>query len=109
MAEMMFTEVPHDEMVPALQPRFAFGRGLRLIAENGVEFLDGVSGTFNLPLGYDDPRVVEAGVGQVRQRAPLRPSYSAPYAQARRDGFLSASPRNPRRGWMRGIARATAH
>jgi 4-aminobutyrate aminotransferase-like enzyme len=97
------------EVVPALQPRFSYGRGLRLITENGVEFLDAVSGTFNLPLGYDDPRVVEAVIDQLRKCAHVSSSYSAPYAQAVLDALLELAPDNLGSGWMRDITGSTAN
>ena len=77
---MTATYTEMQNLVPALQPRFSYGRGLRLIREDGIEFLDAVSGTFNLPLGYDDPRVVEAVIDQLRRCAHVSSSYSAKYS-----------------------------
>src|SRR6185295_6229209 len=45
------------EAPPAARPQFVAGHGLRLIADDGSEYLDAVSGTFNVPLGYDHPEV----------------------------------------------------
>ena len=102
-----YTEV--QSLVPALQPRFSYGRGLRLIREDGIEFLDAVSGTFNLPLGYDDPRVVEAVIDQLRRCAHVSSSYSAPYAQAVLDALLELAPDNLGSGWMRDLTGSTAN
>ena len=106
---MTATYTEEQNLVPALQPRFSYGRGLRLIREDGIEFLDAVSGTFNLPLGYDDPRVVEAVIDQLRRCAHVSSSYSAPYSQAVLDALLELAPDNLGTGWMRDITGSTAN
>ena len=40
--------------------RFEYGKGVWLYNSQGEAYLDAVSGTFNLPLGYSHPVVLEA-------------------------------------------------
>ena len=94
---------------PVFESRFSAGRGLRLIREDGAEFLDGVSGTFNVPLGYDHPKVVEAVIGQLRKCAHMSSSYSAPYARSVLAKLLRAAPANLDAGWMRDLTGSTAN
>jgi 4-aminobutyrate aminotransferase len=94
---------------PVFESRFSAGRGLRLIREDGAEFLDGVSGTFNVPLGYDHPKVVDAVIEQLRKCAHMSSSYSAPYARSVLIKLLSVAPPNIGAGWMRDLTGSTAN
>jgi 4-aminobutyrate aminotransferase-like enzyme len=97
------------EYPPVFEARFSAGRGLRLIREDGAEFLDGVSGTFSVPLGYDHPKVVEAVIEQLRKCAHMSSSYSAPYARSVLVKLLSVAPPNIGAGWMRDLTGSTAN
>ena len=44
---------------------FIKGSGVWLYEANGDAYLDGISGTFNLPLGYDHPHVLAAVQSQL--------------------------------------------
>lgn len=90
-------------------PRFVEGRGLRLIDEAGTEYLDAVSGTFNLPLGYDHPRVVAATVEQLHRCAHMSSSFSRPYADELLVGLLAEAPPNIDAGWVRDLTGSTAN
>ncbi|MFL6199466.1 MAG: aspartate aminotransferase family protein [Thermoanaerobaculia bacterium] len=94
---------------PVFHPRFRNGRGLRLITEDGEEYVDAVSGTFNLPLGYDHPEVVDAVVEQVKRCAHMSSSYAAPYAQEVLRALTELAPDGIDSGWMRDLTGSTAN
>ncbi len=102
------TERPTEEP-PAAHPQFVAGRGLRLIADDGTEYLDAVSGTFNVPLGYDHPEVVDAVVAQLRRCAHLSSTYAGAFARQVLDALLAVAPPGIGAGWMRDLVGSTAN
>jgi 4-aminobutyrate aminotransferase len=94
---------------PVFQPRFTRGRGLRLFTDDGVDYLDAVSGTFNLPLGYDHPVVVDAVIEQLRKCAHMSSTYSAAYAREVLRLLTDLAPEGIDAGWMRDISGSTAN
>ncbi|HXU45034.1 MAG TPA: aminotransferase class III-fold pyridoxal phosphate-dependent enzyme [Thermoanaerobaculia bacterium] len=97
------------EAPPAARPQFVAGHGLRLIADDGSEYLDAVSGTFNVPLGYDHPEVVDAVIAQLRRCAHLSSTYSGAFAQQVLDALLEIAPPGLGAGWMRDLVGSTAN
>ncbi len=85
------------------------GRGIRLICEDGTEYLDAVSGTFNIPLGYDHPAVVNAVSRQLQQLSHLSSSLSGPYADKTLSTLVEIAPDNIDSGWLRDITGSTAN
>ena len=100
-----------DETLPSTcsSSRFPVGRGLRLTFEDGTELLDAVSGTFNLPLGYDHPKVVAALMDQLCNCTHISSTYSAPYAASVLKTLTELAPSNIGAGWMRDITGSTAN
>lgn len=92
-----------------LNPEQYVGRGLRLTLGDGVEYLDAVSGTFNLALGYDHSEVVAAVADQLRRCTHMSSSYSAPYAKKVLTDLIVSAPANIQAGWMRDITGSTAN
>ncbi|WP_141326143.1 aspartate aminotransferase family protein [Myxococcus sp. AB025B] len=88
---------------------FVRGRGIRLVREDGTAFLDAASGTFNVPLGYDHPEVVEAVVEQLRRMAHASSSLMAAQAKQVLSELLAHAPSHLTAGWMRDITGSTAN
>lgn len=88
---------------------FTYGQGLRLFQDDGQEYLDAVSGTFNLPLGYNYPEVVEAIIQQVQKVTHLSSSFSAPYAQLVLEQLLNFAPPGIDGGWLRDVTGSSAN
>lgn len=88
---------------------FTYGQGLRLFQDGGQEYLDAVSGTFNLPLGYNYPEVVEAIIQQVQKVTHLSSSFSAPYAQLVLEQLLNFAPPGIDGGWLRDVTGSSAN
>ncbi|HEY0017956.1 MAG TPA: aminotransferase class III-fold pyridoxal phosphate-dependent enzyme [Longimicrobium sp.] len=108
---MIATIEPQSQALsaPVFHTRFTHGRGLRLITEDGEEYVDAASGTFNLPLGYDHPEVVDAVVAQVKRCAHMSSSYAAPYAQEVLRTLTELAPDGIDAGWMRDLTGSTAN
>jgi 4-aminobutyrate aminotransferase len=88
---------------------FVKGEGIRLLREDGVSFLDAASGTFNLPLGYDHPQVVDAVVHQLRQMAHASSTLMVGQSREALDGLLAHAPSHLNAGWMRDVTGSTAN
>lgn len=88
---------------------FTHGRGIKLYRNDGAEFIDAVSGTFNLPLGYDDPDVVSAVADQLGRCAHLSSSLTHSYSKMVIQQLLDLAPSNLGAGWMRDITGSTAN
>jgi 4-aminobutyrate aminotransferase-like enzyme len=89
-------------------PRITHGIGLRLFSEDGIEYLDAISGTFNLPLGYSHPDVVRAVQEQVKRVCHLSSDLVAPYSQALIDRLVGWAPAGIDSGWLRDLTGSTA-
>lgn len=88
---------------------FVRAEGLRLVRGDGREFLDAVSGTFNLPLGYSHPTILDACVEQLRRLPHLSSTFSGPYAQELLDALLPLAPAGIEAGWIRDATGSTAN
>ncbi|MCZ8517877.1 MULTISPECIES: aspartate aminotransferase family protein [Paenibacillus] len=89
--------------------KFKYGKGIKLINEAGEEYIDGVSGTFNLSLGYDHPHVVNKVQEQVGQLSHMSSTFTEPYANEVLDMLLEYAPPGIDSGWMRDITGSTAN
>lgn len=88
--------------------KVAYGSGLLLVREDGVELLDAVSGTFNLPLGYNHPHVVEAVKRQVEKITHVSSSFVGPHVQELLQRLLALAPPGIDAGWVRDVVGSTA-
>ncbi|MDT9718194.1 aspartate aminotransferase family protein [Paenibacillus sp. ClWae2A] len=89
--------------------RFIAGKGIKLIDDSGVEYLDGVSGTFNLSLGYNHPHVVSKIQEQVGNLTHMSSSFTEPYVNEVLDHLIEYAPNDINAGWMRDITGSTAN
>src|SRR6478736_1829308 len=89
--------------------RFIAGKGIKLIDDAGVEYLDGVSGTFNLSLGYNHPHVVSKIQEQVGNLTHMSSSFTEPYVDEVLDHLIEYAPNDINAGWMRDITGSTAN
>ncbi|WP_405152925.1 aspartate aminotransferase family protein [Paenibacillus sp. FSL K6-0108] len=89
--------------------RFRIGQGIKLIDDAGVEYLDGVSGTFNLSLGYNHPHVVSKIQEQVGNLTHMSSSFTEPYVDEVLDHLIEYAPNDINAGWMRDITGSTAN
>ncbi|KOY16392.1 aspartate aminotransferase family protein [Paenibacillus xylanivorans] len=89
--------------------RFRTGKGIKLIDDSGVEYLDGVSGTFNLSLGYNHPHVVSKIQEQVGNLTHMSSSFTEPYVDEVLDHLIEYAPNDINAGWMRDITGSTAN
>ncbi|WP_342551510.1 aminotransferase class III-fold pyridoxal phosphate-dependent enzyme [Paenibacillus sp. FSL R7-0652] len=89
--------------------RFTVGKGIKLIDDSGVEYLDGVSGTFNLSLGYNHPHVVRKIQEQVGNLTHMSSSFTEPYVNEVLDHLIEYAPNDIDAGWMRDITGSTAN
>jgi 4-aminobutyrate aminotransferase-like enzyme len=98
-------------MAAAPQPRLQFngGDGIYLLRSDGKRYIDAASGTFNLPLGYNYPAVVDRIVEAVRRGAHLSSSFSTPQSEAVLEQLIDLAPGNIGRGWLRDITGSTAN
>jgi 4-aminobutyrate aminotransferase len=93
----------------ATEPPFVSGQGLRLLREDGVEFLDAVSGTFNLPLGYSHPAILAACHEQMDDLVHLSSSLADESAAHLLAELLADAPPGLSRGWLRDLTGSTAN
>ncbi len=96
-------------MSTTTESRFSIGQGIRLIDDAGNEYLDGVSGTFNLSLGYNHPYVVEKIQEQVGNLTHMSSSFTEPYVEEVLSLLLEDAPEGIEAGWMRDITGSTAN
>jgi 4-aminobutyrate aminotransferase-like enzyme len=96
-------------MQAATKNRFRYGSGIKLIDDTGVEYLDGVSGTFNLSLGYNHPHVVKQVQDQVGNLTHMSSTFTEPYTEEVLSHLLKFAPNGIDAGWMRDITGSTAN
>lgn len=84
------------------------GAGLRLTMSDGTTLLDAVSGTFNLPLGYDHPRVRAAMHSQLDRGVHVSSQFSQIEAEALKADLLAVAPRKMGAVWLRDVTGSTA-
>ncbi|MBJ6360016.1 aspartate aminotransferase family protein [Paenibacillus sp. GCM10012307] len=96
-------------MQTVTKERFRYGRGIQLIDDSGVAYIDGVSGTFNLSLGYNHPHVVEKVQEQVGNLAHMSSTFTEPYVNEVLAHLTEYAPNGIDAGWMRDITGSTAN
>jgi 4-aminobutyrate aminotransferase len=84
------------------------GDGLRLFCADGTEYLDAVSGTFNLPLGYNHPHVVDAVRRQAGLMSHLSSELARPYALRLLQRLSEFAVPGLTAGWIRDATGSTA-
>jgi 4-aminobutyrate aminotransferase-like enzyme len=102
---------PHP---PPLSPRdesetFVGGEGLRLLRRDGREYLDAISGTFNLALGYSHPAVVDACTEQLQRLSHVSSTFAGAYSDEVLDVLLPLAPPGINAGWIRDATGSTAN
>jgi 4-aminobutyrate aminotransferase-like enzyme len=88
---------------------FTKGNGIRLYTSRNEEYLDAVSGTFNISLGYSHPEVVEVLKQQVEDLIHVSSSFSGDLANDVLQSILTHAPEGITDGWMRDIIGSTAN
>ncbi|MGX5556812.1 aspartate aminotransferase family protein [Bacillus cereus] len=88
---------------------FKYGKGIKLINEEGEEYIDAESGTFNLSLGYNHPYVVDKVKQQVEELSHMSSTFTEPYVTEVLDKLIDLSPNGIDAGWMRDITGSTAN
>jgi len=84
------------------------GRGLCLITEAGTELLDAASGTFNLPLGYDHPHVLEAIRRQTDYLCHVSSHFAGTAVSTLADRLVQLAPDRIGAAWIRDATGSTA-
>ncbi|WP_410985041.1 aspartate aminotransferase family protein [Bacillus cereus] len=96
-------------MKTAVRNTFKYGKGIKLITEEGDEYLDAASGTFNLALGYNHPYVVDKVKQQVDELTHMSSSFTEPYVTEVLEKLIDLAPDGIDSGWMRDITGSTAN
>jgi 4-aminobutyrate aminotransferase-like enzyme len=91
------------------KPNFVDASGIRLITDEGKVYLDGVSGTFNLALGYNHPRVVRAIQSQVAKFSHISSSLKHDHVELLKQKLIEYAPKEITTGWFRDITGSTAN
>ncbi len=89
--------------------QFTKGSGIRLYTPAQEEYIDAVSGTFNLALGYSYPELVDALKTQLEDLIHVSSSFTGQLAQDVLDSILEHAPEHITDGWMRDIIGSTAN
>ncbi|MDJ1158080.1 aminotransferase class III-fold pyridoxal phosphate-dependent enzyme [Chelatococcus sp. SYSU_G07232] len=84
------------------------GEGVWAVTEAGERYLDAVSGTFNLPLGYSHPAVVDAVVAQARRAMHVGSSMASPLKEEFTRKLAALAPAGLDAVWLRDITGSTA-
>jgi 4-aminobutyrate aminotransferase len=99
--------VKHESL--PIAPHFVTGDGVWLHTAAGARYLDAISGTFNLPLGYGHPSVERAVLAQAQHLVHVS-SHFAGDQVARLIARLSEhAPPGLTRGWFRDNSGSTAN
>ena len=89
--------------------QFTKGKGIRLYTPEQDEYIDAVSGTFNLALGYSYPELVDVLKTQIEDLIHVSSSFTGDLAQQVLDSILAHAPAHITNGWMRDIIGSTAN
>jgi adenosylmethionine-8-amino-7-oxononanoate aminotransferase len=85
------------------------GEGVTLYDKDGNTYLDAVSGTFNVVLGYTHPKVVSAIAAQVQRVSHVSSHHTKPHVRTLFDKLFAHAPEGITRGWLRDITGSTAN
>ncbi|GAA0713857.1 aspartate aminotransferase family protein [Dokdonella soli] len=84
------------------------GCGLRLFGADGLEYLDAVSGTFNLSLGYNHPAVVRGVRAQLERIVHISSHFSGEVVETVKRKLLAHAPPGIDAVWLRDVTGSTA-
>ncbi|WP_372424443.1 aspartate aminotransferase family protein [Salinarimonas chemoclinalis] len=88
---------------------FTHGEGIRLVRADGARFIDAASGTFNVPLGYDNEAVVAPVLDQLARVSHLGSSFSRTESARLVERLVALAPGGMTRGWLRDLTGSTAN
>ncbi|CAM4335370.1 4-aminobutyrate aminotransferase [Pedobacter westerhofensis] len=91
------------------QINFVRGEGIHLYTSQNEDYIDAVSGTFNISLGYSHPELVDVLKKQVEALIHVSSSFTGTIAQDVLDDILAVAPDYLTHGWMRDIIGSTAN
>ncbi|CAH2787287.1 MAG: Aminotransferase, class III [uncultured Caballeronia sp.] len=94
---------------PVSSVKMVGGRGLYLYDEDGKEYLDCISGTFNLILGHNHPEVLEAAKRQMDQLVFSSSNFNSLPVDALASALVAISPPNLTRAHLRSPGGSTAN
>ncbi|MER6399896.1 aminotransferase class III-fold pyridoxal phosphate-dependent enzyme [Kitasatospora sp. NPDC001603] len=104
------SKTARQESTDARTYTLARGRGVTIELDDGTTLLDAASGTFNVPLGYNHPRVVSAIRRQLdRGLLHLTSEYTRERATQLLKPLLPYAPEGITAAWMRDITGSTAN
>ncbi|MFK4188850.1 aspartate aminotransferase family protein [Streptomyces sparsogenes] len=108
----MTSSVLHEALPNGREARSsgsARGLGLTVELEDGTALLDAVSGTFNVPLGYNHPAVVDAIREQSARGVHLASEFTRDRARQVLQPLLAHAPQGVSAAWMRDLTGSTAN
>jgi 4-aminobutyrate aminotransferase-like enzyme len=88
---------------------FVKGEGIRLYTPRNEEYIDAVSGTFNISLGYSHPELVDLLKKQVEDLIHVSSAFTGEVAQDVLNDIIACAPEYITDGWMRDIIGSTAN
>lgn len=93
----------------AATPRFVRGEGVRLYDEDGREYIDCASGTFNVSLGHGHPEVLAAMRAQAETLVHGSAAYRAPLVDELRARLAAAAPGGLNQVYVKPCSGSTAN
>lgn len=98
----------HSASATLAPPGFVSGQGLWLTSSSGDRYLDAVSGTFNLPFGYNDPYITRAVSSQLSRLSHLSSTFADESATRLVKRLLCHAGGKVETGWLRDCTGSTA-
>ncbi|MCW3464143.1 aspartate aminotransferase family protein [Chitinophaga nivalis] len=89
--------------------QFTKGKGIRLYTPQEEEYIDAVSGTFNIALGYSHPELTEHLKTQLENLVHVSSSFNGDLVQQVLTSILEHAPDHITDGWLRDIIGSTAN
>ncbi|MCR6109205.1 aspartate aminotransferase family protein [Bacillus sp. A301a_S52] len=84
------------------------GNGIRFEID-GESYIDAASGTFNLPLGYNHPEMVDALTEQIKKASHASSTYTKPIVENGFSKLLDEAPENINKIFMRDLTGSSAN
>lgn len=88
---------------------FVKTQGVSLFDESNTKYMDAVSGTFNLALGYTHPKMVGMLQAQLEKVVHISSHHSKPQVQELHEKLQKHAPEGLTQGWYRDITGSTAN
>ncbi|MDQ5920096.1 MAG: hypothetical protein QG673_152 [Pseudomonadota bacterium] len=88
---------------------FTNANRLHLISNTGQKYIDACSGTFNLALGYNHPKVIDAVTKQMQKFSHLSSNFETEERGQLLQALLKDAPEGIDRVWFRDITGSTAN